>query len=70
MIVIKKSVNVKDIISKRYNKKTVECASCGRDLIFFDMAPVSCCYCNNAMPNMQRIMNEQAYRIGYHIGDY
>jgi uncharacterized Zn finger protein len=68
MIIIKENIYVMDNVFKRHTKKTVRCTACGRDLLFFDVAPASCHYCNAALFNMQRIIKEQGYRIIYHFG--
>jgi len=68
MITIKENIYIKDNVFQRHNKKTAKCTSCDRDLLFFDIAPITCCYCNTLLLNMQKMISEQNYRVDYHFG--
>jgi len=68
MVVIKENLYLKDNVFRKHNKKTIICNHCEESLIFFDIAPVSCCYCGELLLNMRRMINEQEYRLDYHFG--
>jgi len=68
MIIIKESKFIKDNVFRRYNKKIGMCSHCNKELIFFDIPPVTCCYCNTPLLNMCRMLVEQGYRVDYHFG--
>jgi len=67
MVVIKENVFVRDNAFRKHTKKTGMCSSCSEELIFFDLAPITCCYCNKPLFNMNKLLLEQDYRIDYHF---
>ena len=68
MIILKENIYVKDNVFGRYTKKTFRCSLCNHDLIFFDLSPRICHYCNTAQTNMRGILDNGQYRINYHLG--
>jgi len=68
MIVIKENIYIRDSMFRRHTKKTIRCHLCENDIIFFDMSPIMCYFCNTSLPNSNRIYRDVNYRADYHTG--